>query len=72
MKKQIVAIAIAVAVTTQLGHTAPTPREIHERGVALLIEVVEDQFDVRERQHAPHGSQSPEDRQAPRAATSSP
>jgi len=31
MRKQIVAIALAATVTTQLGQSAPTPREIHER-----------------------------------------
>jgi hypothetical protein len=31
MRKQIVALAIAAALTTQPGHAAPTPREIHER-----------------------------------------
>ncbi|HEY0549593.1 MAG TPA: hypothetical protein VGF13_08325 [Verrucomicrobiae bacterium] len=31
MKKQLIAMAIAAAVTTQPGHAAPTPREIHER-----------------------------------------
>jgi hypothetical protein len=31
MKNKIMAIIIAAAVTTQLGHAAPSPREIHER-----------------------------------------
>jgi hypothetical protein len=41
MKKQILAIALAAAVTTPFGHAAPTPREIHE-GLFKHLKAVRD------------------------------